>query len=61
MTNRLNYIEQLFDDGFNLSTVTVAKLGRVGEYVYLWNKLLYPVVLIASVNLLVRDILLCYG
>ena len=21
------------------------KLGRVGEYVYLWNKLLYPVVL----------------
>ena len=27
------------------SKVMAAKLGTVGEYVYLWNKLLYPVVL----------------
>ena len=33
-------------------------LGIVGEYVYLWDKLLYPVVLdIASVNLLVGALL----
>ena len=29
----------------SFSTVMAAKLGTVGEYVYLWNKLLYPVVL----------------
>ena len=26
----------------SFSTVMAAKLGTVGEYVYLWNKLLHP-------------------
>ena len=33
-------VEHLFDDGFKLYNVMAAKLGTVGEYVYLWNKLL---------------------
>ena len=37
--------------------VVAAKLETVGEYVYLWNKLLYPVLL---VNLFVRALWLCY-
>ena len=48
MANRLNnrqVIKQLLDDGFKLKCVMVAKMGTVGEYVYLWNKLLCPVVL----------------
>ena len=46
MANGLNY-KQVIDSTMasRFSTVMAAKLGTVGEYVCIWNKLLYPVVL----------------
>ena len=38
----------------SFSTLVAAKLGTFGEYVYLWNKLPYSVVWIASMNLFIR-------
>ena len=33
----------MFDNGFRM--VMATKMGTIGEYVYLWDKFLYPVVL----------------
>ena len=39
----------------SFGTVVVAKLGTAGEYVYLWDKFIYPVVLDSLCDPLVRS------